>query len=178
MAKKTASPKKVAVLVEDNVHDLEFWYPYHRLAEAGFTPVIMGPESGKKYTGKMGSVIEAAVSAADMDPKDTAGVVIPGGWAPDRLRTHKSIVDFVRNVYEAGGVVAAICHGGSDLVSAGIDKGERVTSYVSIKDDLVLAGAEWIDEAVVVSGRLVTSRTPADLAVFGKELVTSLSSKK
>ena len=166
--------KKVAVLVEDNVHDFEFWYPFYRLQEAGFEPVAVGPEAGKTYMGKMGNPIKASCSPQDLSPSDVAGVVVPGGWAPDRLRTHKSIVDFVRAVSGAGGVVAAICHGGSVLVSAGILKGVKATSFVSIKDDMVLAGADWVDEPVVVSGKLVTSRTPADLPFFGEALVKAL----
>lgn len=168
--------KKVAILVEENVHDLEFWYPYYRIAEAGFTPVAVGPQTGKVYTGKLGTTIEAAASPADLSSADVIGVVVPGGWAPDRLRTHKAIVDFVREVNNRGGVVGAICHGGSVLVSAGIMKGVKATSYVSIKDDLILAGAEWVDEAVVISGKLVTSRTPSDLPAFGKALVKALES--
>jgi protease I len=169
--------KKVAVLVEENVHDLEFWYPFYRIAEAGFEPVAVGPAAGKVYTGKLGTTIEAAASPSDLSPSDVAGVVVPGGWAPDRLRTHKSIVDFVRAVSASGGVVAAICHGGSVLVSAGILRGVRATSYKSIRDDMVLAGADWVDEPAVVSGNLVTSRTPADLPAFGKALVEALEAK-
>lgn len=168
--------KKVAVLVENDVHDLEFWYPYYRLAEAGFEPIAVGPKGGK-YTGKMGTSIEGATSAAELNPSEVAAVVVPGGWAPDRLRTHKSIVDFVKAVKEAGGVVAAICHGGSVLVSADILRGAKATSYVSIKDDMILAGADWADEEVVVSGKLVTSRTPADLPAFGKALLEALGEK-
>ena len=88
--------RTVAVLVENEVHDLEFWYPYHRLAEAGYTPVAMGPRKGVTYTGKFGMSIEAEASPAELSAGDVAGVVIPGGWAPDRLRTHESIVRFVR----------------------------------------------------------------------------------
>lgn len=168
--------KKVAVLVENDVHDLEFWYPFYRLAEAGFEPVAVGPKKGK-YVGKMGTTIEGVAAETDIVPSDVAGVVIPGGWAPDRLRTHKAVVDFVRDVSKSGGVVAAICHGGSVLVSAAILEGAKATSYVSIKDDMILAGAEWVDEEIVVSGKLVTSRTPADLPAFGKALVESLGGK-
>ncbi|NLA90538.1 MAG: type 1 glutamine amidotransferase [Synergistaceae bacterium] len=166
--------KRVAVLVEENVHDFEFWYPFYRLQEAGYEPVTLGPEAGKIYMGKMGNPIKASHSPRELSPSDVAGVVVPGGWAPDRLRTHKSIVDFVRGVSEAGGMVAAICHGGSVLVSAGILKGKKATSFISIRDDMILAGADWVDEPVVVSGKLVTSRTPADLPYFGKALLEAL----
>lgn len=175
MAKKI---KKVAVLVEDTVHDLEFWYPYYRLVEEGYLPVIVGPETGRSYVGKMGSSIKAESSPSEISAKDFAGVVVPGGWAPDKLRVHQGIVDFVRDVHAKGGVVAAICHGGSVLVSARILEGARATSYKSIKDDMMLAGADWVDEAVVISGKIVTSRTPADLPQFGKALVETLAKGK
>lgn len=170
--------EKIAVLVEENVHDFEFWYPFYRLQEAGFEPVAVGPEAGRTYMGKMGNPIKASHSPEVLSPSAVAGVVVPGGWAPDRLRTHKSIVDFVSSVHGAGGVVAAICHGGSVLVSAGILEGRKATSFISIRDDMILAGADWVDEPVVVSGNLVTSRTPADLPFFGKALVEALKAKK
>ena len=170
--------KKVAVLVEDAVHDLEFWYPYYRLAEAGYTPVIVGPKSGMTYTGKLGTSILAEYSPSEISARDVVGVVVPGGWAPDKLRVHKEIVDFVRDVHAKGGVVAAICHGGSVLVSARILEGVRATAYKSIKDDMILAGAEWTDEAVVVANNIVTSRTPADLPDFGKALIETLAKNK
>ncbi|HOO86706.1 MAG TPA: type 1 glutamine amidotransferase domain-containing protein [Synergistales bacterium] len=170
--------KKIAVLTEETIHDLEFWYPYYRLAEEGYDLVIVGPEAGKSYTGKMGGVIRSEKSPSEISAKDFAGVVVPGGWGPDKLRTHKAIVDFVRDVHANGGVVAAICHGGSVLVSARILEGVRATSYKSIKDDMILAGAEWVDEAVVVSKNIVTSRTPSDLAHFGKALVETLKKIK
>ena len=170
--------RKIAILVENEVHDLEFWYPYHRLAEAGYEPVAVGPKKGVTYTGKFGMTIEAAASPAELSAEDVAGVVVPGGWAPDRLRTNESIVRFVRAVHDRGGVVGAICHAGSLLVSADILKGHKATSYRSVRDDMTLAGANWVDEPVVVCGNLVTSRTPADLPVFGKALVEALAAKK
>ena len=91
--------KKIAVLTEETIHDLEFWYPYYRLAEEGYDLVIVGPEAGKSYTGKMGGVIRSEKSPSEISAKDFAGVVVPGGWGPDKLRTHKAIVDFVRDVH-------------------------------------------------------------------------------
>ena len=166
--------KKVAILVEDSVDDREFWYPYYRIQEAGFQPVIVGPKAGKKYTGKYGTAIESDAAPGDLSPKDLAGVIIPGGWAPDKLRTSDEILGFLREVNSAGKIVAAICHAGSLLISAGIVKGAKMTSYKSIKDDLVAAGAEWVDEPVVRWKNFVTSRCPDDLPVFGKTIVEAL----
>ncbi len=169
--------KKIAILVEEGIHDLEFWYPYYRLVEEGYSPVIIGPDSKKTYTGKMGGPFRAEKTPEEVSPSDFAGVVVPGGWGPDKLRADRGIVELVRKIHENGGVVAAICHGGSVLVSARILGGVRATSYVSIRDDMELAGAEWTDEAVVVSRRIVTSRTPADLPVFCKALLGELAGK-
>lgn len=166
--------KKVAILVEDSVDDREFWYPYYRIQEAGFQPVILGPRAGKKYTGKYGTAIESDAAPGDISPDDVAGVIIPGGWAPDRLRTFDEILGFLREANSAGKMIAAICHAGSLLISAGIVRGVKMTSYRSIKDDLVAAGAEWVDEPIVRWKNFVTSRFPDDLPIFGRTIVEAL----
>lgn len=166
--------KKVAILVEDSVDDREFWYPYYRIQEAGFQPVILGPRAGKKYTGKYGTAIEADAAPGDISPDDVAGVIIPGGWAPDKLRTFDEILGFLREANSAGKMIAAICHAGSLLISAGIVRGVKMTSYRSIKDDLVAAGAEWVDEPIVRWKNFVTSRFPDDLPIFGRTIVEAL----
>ncbi len=169
--------KKVAILVEDSVDDREFWYPYYRIQEAGFQPVILGPRAGKKYTGKYGTAIESDAAPGDISPDDVAGVIIPGGWAPDRLRTSEEILGFLREANSAEKIIAAICHAGSLLISAGIVRGVKMTSYRSIKDDLVAAGAEWVDEPVVRWKNFVTSRFPDDLPIFGRTIVEALEGK-
>ena len=169
--------KKVAILVEDSVDDREFWYPYYRIQEAGFQPVILGPRAGKKYTGKYGTAIESDAAPGDISPDDVAGVIIPGGWAPDRLRTFDEILGFLREANSAGKMIAAICHAGSLLISAGIVRGVKMTSYRSIKDDLVAAGAEWVDEPIVRWKNFVTSRFPDDLPIFGRTIVEALEGK-
>lgn len=166
--------KKVAILVEDSVDDREFWYPYYRIQEAGFQPVILGPRAGKKYTGKYGTAIESDAAPGDISPDDVAGVIIPGGWAPDRLRTFDEILGFLREANSVGKMIAAICHAGSLLISAGIVRGVKMTSYRSIKDDLVAAGAEWVDEPIVRWKNFVTSRFPDDLPIFGRTIVEAL----
>ncbi len=166
--------KRIAILVEEDYEDLELWYPYLRLQEEGFEVSVVDTGRFDRYFSKHGYEIESDLTAEEADPEDFDGVVIPGGWAPDRLRRYSTVNELVRAVYEQDGVVAAICHAGSVLVSAGVLKGKKVTSVSAIKDDLVNAGARWIDQEVVVDGRLITSRRPSDLPAFLKEIIKAL----
>jgi protease I len=168
--------KYSAILVENDFHDIEFWYPYYRMQEAGFEPIVVAPAAPKMYRGKYGTSIEATYDAGNLQGQLPAAVVIPGGWAPDKLRMSGDIVQLVQHVFENGGIVAGICHAGSLLVSAGIVSNLRVTSYPSIKDDMIAAGAEWVDAPVVNSKGLITSRRPSDLPFFMKEVIRGLSS--
>jgi protease I len=154
------------ILVENGYEELELWVPYYRFLEHGFTTVLVGLQAGTTYAGKHGLAARADISFAEARLDDVRVLLIPGGWAPDRLRVHDAAVALVRQAVERGIVVAAICHGGSVLVSADVVRGKRVTSTRSIRDDLRAAGAVWVNEPVVVDGRLVTSRTPADLPLF------------
>lgn len=163
-----------AILVENDFHDIEFWYPYYRMQEAGLEPIVVAPAAPKIYRGKYGTTIEATYDAGSLQGKPPSAVVIPGGWAPDKLRLSSDIVQLVRLVFENGGIVAGICHAGSLLVSAGILSNRRVTSYPSIKDDMTAAGAEWIDAPVVNSKGIITSRRPSDLPLFMKEVISNL----
>ena len=157
---------KVAILVENQFEDMELWYPYHRLREAGLETVLVGPEVGT-YRGKQGQApAETQYAADEVAASDYAAVVIPGGYAPDHLRQNQAVLDFVKDAHAAGTPVAAICHAGWVLVSAGVATGKTLTSYPSIRDDLVNAGAEWVDREVVVDGNLITSRDPGDLPAF------------
>ena len=165
--------RQVAILVESDFNDLEYWYPYYRLVEEGYAPLVVAPVAPRQYQGKSGTFADAAYTPRSID-FDLSAVVIPGGWAPDRIRMSQEMVALVQRVYASGGVVASICHGGSVLVSAGILKGLKATSYASVRDDMILAGAEWVDEPVVVCGRLITSRKPADLPLFAKALLHAL----
>ena len=164
---------KVAVLAEDVYEDLELQYPLLRLREAGAEVVVVGPEA-KTYESKHGYPVKATMTSADAVALDWAAVVVPGGFAPDRLRRDPAILQLVRDASERGRVVAAICHAGWVLVSAGILKGRTVTSTPAIKDDLTNAGAEWVDQEVVVDGKLVTSRRPDDLPAFCREIIAAL----
>jgi len=165
--------KRVAILVEDDYEDLELWYPYHRLLEAGADVTLVGPET-KAYQSKHGYPATAQVAAVDASSADYDGVVIPGGYAPDRLRRYAAILDLVKGVFDKGGLIASICHAGWVPVSAGILQGRRATCVSAIKDDIVNAGATYMDEAVVVDGNLVTSRTPADLKDYMPAIIAFL----
>ena len=165
--------KKVVVLAEDEYEELELWYPALRLREAGAEVTIAGPAK-KNYKSKHGYPAASQAKVADLDPQDYDGVIIPGGYAPDKLRRHKEVLDFVKVMNAAGKPVAAICHGGWVPVSAGIVSGKRMTCYVAIKDDVQNAGADYVDEPVVVDGNLITSRFPDDLPHFCKAIIAAL----
>jgi len=165
----------VAVLVEDVYEDLELWYPVYRLREEGAHVVLVGPEAGKTYSSKHGYPAKADRAAVDVSADEFDAVVIPGGYAPDRMRRDPAMVRLVADAAKAGKTVAAICHGGWMLCSAGVLEARRVTSFFAIKDDLINAGAEWIDEEVVRHDNLITSRTPDDLPTFLRTIVESLA---
>lgn len=168
--------KKAAVLVEDYYQVLEVWYPYLRLREEGIKTVFVG--TGKEeYKSKEGYPAQEELSVKKAKADDFDAVVIPGGYAPDILRRHKEVNDFVKDMFDKGKVVAAICHAGWVLASSGILKGKKVTGFYAIKDDLVNAGAEFEDKEVVVDGNLITSRNPYDLPAFCTELIKGLCDK-
>ncbi len=168
--------KRVAVLVEDNYQVLEVWYPYLRLREEGIETVLVG--TGKKvYKSKEGYPAEEELSIKKAKLKDFDGVIIPGGYAPDILRRYEEVNNFVRDMYKKGKLVASICHAGWVLVSAGILKGKKVTGFYAIKDDLINAGAEFVDKEVVVDGNLITSRNPYDLPAFCSQIIKKLKNK-
>lgn len=165
------SGKKIAVLVEADYQDMEAWFPIFRLREEGAQVVIVGTGSSTIYRGKYGYPISVDSSADQVHAEQFDGVVIPGGWAPDRLRQYKTVLDFVRKIFEAGKPVGAICHAGSVLVSADVVRGKHLTSFAAIKDDLKNAGANWEDTEVIVDGNLVTSRRPDDLPAFMRAFI-------
>jgi len=164
----------VIILVEDDYEDLELWYPYYRLLEGGALVTIVGPRA-QTYASKHGYPAQATLSAEEANPADYDGVVIPGGYAPDKMRRYPALLQLVRGIWERGGVVAFICHAGWVPISAGILKGRRVTGVSAIRDDLVNAGADFVDEPVVVDGKMVSSRTPADLPAFMPAVLAALA---
>lgn len=154
------------MFVDDIYEDLELWYPKLRLIEAGAQVVVAGPVAGQVYKGKNGYPCKADVNIEDMSAVNFIGLVVPGGFMPDKLRRDPKVLSLVREFSEAGKLVAAICHGGWIPISAGVYRGVRVTGSPGIKDDLVNAGAIWEDSAVVVDRHFVSSRKPDDLPQF------------
>ena len=142
--------KKIIIPIETMFNDQEFWYPYYRLQEAGYQVTVVGSGTADSYTGKAGTVKKVDAAADGVSAGDYDGIVIPGGYAPDHMRRYPAMVQLVKDTFQRGKLVAAICHAGWMLASAGVLKGRRVTSYYAIKDDLVNAGADWVDEPVVV----------------------------
>jgi protease I len=166
--------RKIVLLAEDIYEDQELWYPYYRMKEAGAQVIIAGLTGTETYKSKFGYPARAEIAAGAVDIKSTDAVIIPGGYAPDKMRRHPAMLTLVRDVFEKGGVVAFICHAGWVPISAGIVRGRKVTSVSAIKDDLVNAGAEWLDQEVVVDGNLVSSRSPADLPAFCRAIIAAL----
>lgn len=165
---------KIAILIEDMFNVFEFWYPYYRLKEEGAEVMVVGSGRTDVFTGKPGTECKADVPAAEVTAEDFDGVVIPGGYAPDMMRRYPAMVNLVKEMNQKNKLVAAICHAGWMLASADILGNRKVTSFFAIKDDLVHAGANWVDQGVVVDGNLITSRTPDDLPVFMKAIIEYL----
>lgn len=169
MAKKSA-----VVLIAEDYQDLEAWYPLLRLKEAGWNVVSAGTDGKRTYQGKNGYPISVDTTVEEIRAKDFDVVVIPGGWAPDHIRRNEKALALVRDMDKAGKIVAAICHAGWVLASAGILPKRRCTSFFAIKDDVVNAGAEWLDAEVVIDRNLITSRKPDDLPAFCKAILETV----
>ena len=167
--------KNVAILIEDMFNIYEFWIPYYRLLEAEAKVTVVGTGRKKTFTGKPATDIQADVSADNVMAADFDGIIIPGGYAPDMMRRSPAMVKLVGDAVRADKVVAAICHAGWMLCSAGVLKGRKATSFFAIKDDMINAGAQWVDEPVVIDGKLITSRTPDDLPLFMPAIIRALA---
>ena len=166
--------KQIAILVENLYQVLEVWYPLLRLKEEGIAVQMIGSGSNDSYGSKEGYPAKVDAAIDDVDTEDLDGVIIPGGFAPDFMRRYPKMIEFVKKMDNDGKIVASICHGGWMLVSAGILKGRRVTSFFAIKDDLVAAGANYVDEEVAVDKNLITSRKPEDLPAFVVAIIKQL----
>ncbi|MFQ5455249.1 MAG: type 1 glutamine amidotransferase domain-containing protein [Nitrospirota bacterium] len=166
--------KKIAVLVEDLYQDLEVWYPLLRLREEGAIVKTVGTGNKKVYKSKHGYEIEVDTDAGKLSSDDIDGIIIPGGYAPDILRRYESVITLVRDSFYADRVISSICHGAWVLVSADILAERKATCFYAIKDDIINAGAKYIDEEVVVDGKLITSRKPEDLPRFMQETIRAL----
>ncbi len=167
--------KNGAILVEDLYNELEFWVPFYRLIEAGVEMTVVGPTANATYRSKHDLPVTSDAAAGDLNGADFDVIVIPGGYAPDRMRRDRGMLALVRDAFDAGSLIAFICHAGWVPISANIVKGKIVTGYISIKADLVNAGAEYVDQSMVRDGSLISSRTPADLPDFCRAIVEALA---
>jgi protease I len=167
--------KRIAILAENLYQEMELWVPYYRFREEGAEVKVVGAGGAKTYTSKHGYPVTVDVQADQVKAVEFDAVVVPGGYAPDMMRRHAAMVSLVRDAAQQGKIVAAICHAGWMLVSAGVLKGRKATSFFSIKDDLEAAGADWQDAEVVVDGNLITSRKPDDLPAFCRAIIAALA---
>ena len=169
--------KKILMFVDELYEDLELWYPKIRLEEEGYEVIIAGVTKGKIYTGKHGYPCEAEASLDEIKAEDFDGLVIPGGFAPDKLRRIPKVLQLTNRIHKEGKLVAHICHAGWIPISARIMKGFKCTSTPGIKDDLINAGAIWVNEPVVIDRNMISSRGPKDLHLFCKEIIKYLSAQ-
>ncbi|MBA3291170.1 MAG: type 1 glutamine amidotransferase [Actinobacteria bacterium] len=168
---------RAAVFVDEGFEDLEFWVTVMRLREEGAVVTIVGAEAGAGYRGKNALEATSDVAAASVSADDFDIVVVPGGWAPDKLRRYESVTDLVRKAHDQGKIVGLICHAGLVGISAGIVAGRRATGSLGIKDDLVNAGATWVDEAAFTDGNIVWGRVVDDIPAFCRELIEAIAAR-
>lgn len=174
---KTLTGKRVLIFVGNDYEDLELWYPKLRLEEAGASVTLAGQTARMTYRGKHGYPASSDAAIADVRADDYHGVVLVGGWMPDLIRRDPKVVALVRQFNDAGKLIAAICHGPQISISAGICRGVRMTSTVGIKDDLINAGAIWVDEPAVTDRHHVTARRPPDLPDFMEQALAVLQGR-
>jgi protease I len=169
---------KVAFIVDEMFEDSEFRVPYNGVRQAGHEAVIVGLSSGKKLEGKKGKeTVTTDVSIDEVSPEEFDALVIPGGYSPDKIRANEKMVELTRSIFQSSKPVAAICHAGWVLAEADLVRGRTITSWPSIRTDLVNAGANWIDQEVVEDDNLITSRKPDDLDAFTKALLTQIEQR-
>ena len=167
--------KKVIILIGPGFEDLEFWVVYMRMIEEGAEVKIVGLNKGKEYVSKSGGFkVRSEFEASEIYPEKVNAVLIPGGWAPDKLRRDEKILKLVKKAYENGSLIGMICHAGLVGISAGIVKGKRATGSIGIKDDLENAGAIWVDEPAFKDGNIVWGRVVKDIPFYCRELVNAL----
>lgn len=166
--------KRILALVHEDFEDSELIYPIYRLAEEGIRVTLAGEKAKEPYHGKYGIPVVSDLAYGEVDPADYDGLVIPGGWAPDRIRRYPEALDIVKYMDDHSKPIAQICHAGWVAVSAGILKGRKVTSVPAIKDDMINAGAQWVDQEVVRDRNLVSSRRPPDLPAYMRTFIQLL----
>jgi deglycase len=166
--------KRAAILVEQQYQEMEIWYPLYRLKEAGCQVTVVGPEAGKTYPSKLGYPAISDKGIKDVRADDFDIVVIPGGFAPDFIRRKPEMIQFVQDMANKGKLLAAICHGPWVLCSTNALRGKKATCFFAIKDDVINAGATYVDEVVVRDGNVITSRKPDDLPAFMLAIISAL----
>jgi protease I len=167
--------KRIAILAEQDFEDVELMEPLKAMKEAGAQVFVVGSGSQTSYQGKRGkATIKVDIDADKVRAEDFDAVIIPGGYAPDKMRLHQPMIDLVKRAHDLGKVIAAICHGPQLLISVGIVSGRRLTSWPSVAIDLKNAGADWVDEPLVKDGNIITSRRPSDLPLFNRAIIQAL----
>jgi protease I len=168
------SVKKIAIMVDELYQVLEVWYPYYRFREAGLEVNLVAAEAKKSYPSKEGYPCVSDIAAVEAKAEDYDCMLVPGGFAPDFMRRSAEVIQFANEMVNADKVIAAICHGGWLLCSTNVYKSKRATCFMAIKDDIINAGAEYVDEECVVDGNLITSRKPDDLPAFCSAILKAL----
>jgi protease I len=166
--------KRIAILAEEDFEDSELIESLRAMKAAGARVTVVGSGSKESYKGKRGTTIKVDASADKLRAENFDAIIVPGGYAPDKMRLHQPMIDLVRRANSLGKVVAAICHGPQLLISADIVRGRRLTSWPSIAVDLRNAGANWVDAPLVQDGNIITSRKPSDLPKFNKTIIEAL----
>ncbi len=166
--------KRIAILAENNYHELELWYPLLRMREAGASVIVVGMPGVEEYHSKLGLPVKVDAAADELSANDFDALIVPGGYAPDLMRRHAPMLKLVREMYESGKLVAFICHAAWVPISAGIVRSKRATCLPAIQDDLVNAGAIYVDEEAVQDGNMISSRSPADLPAFCRAIIAYL----
>lgn len=170
--------QKIIALVDTDFEDLELWYPVHRLREEGAQVDLVGEEAHKTYIGKYGVPAESDYAFSEVNPADYDAILVPGGWAPDKLRRFPEVIDMVQYMDKHEKPIGQICHAGWVLISANILQGRTVTSTPGIKDDMTNAGATWVDTPAISDGHIVSSRRPPDLPDYMREFIKVLEEKR
>lgn len=163
--------RKIIALVDTDFEDLELWYPVHRLREEGAQVDLVGEEAKKTYIGKYGVPAESDYAFSEINPADYDAILVPGGWAPDKLRRFPEVIEMVKHMDDHKKPIGQICHAGWVLISANILQGKTVTSTPGIKDDMTNAGATWVDTPAISDGHIVSSRRPPDLPDYMREFI-------
>ncbi len=167
--------KHVGVFVEEGFEDLEFWVPVMRLREEGARVTVIGTGRAPVFRGKHCLEAKPDVVAEEVSADDFDALVVPGGWGPDKLRRDPGVLRLVRDAYHQGKIIGSICHGGWVLISAGVVSGHKATGSRGIRDDLINAGATWVDAPAFRDGNLVWGRVVADIPAFCRELIQAIA---